>query len=556
MWRDEVPPGGAIHWVRRQFQEASHQTGGWFNRELLPFLRWLDPNLCEPSVRLAPSLIIRGETELLGLAYPRFGIRLRTGCGSLINLRRTRDMIRAISERNPQDAEQLIRDIRSGSCIADCLLSIREARAQGFRLISCDLGEAFGEEAPLPGVPFVKHTELGGGMCVQACYCMVSYLLHDLVRPVCGIAETTMGARSRWMHGTTGSSSLWSVDTGGLTPFDIRSVIEDGGSTGLSVHLATITNEGQPETGAPLTASSSLRATNFIRSHIESGWPMIAYLSMSRMYGDHHLHFPDRKFPREVTVMMSQLDREPYLKRVGAAGIRNRIELSRLGPLDNQREQTQRHAVLIVGSCVAPCGSSPADHEFLINDPATLPFLKATTSDLYECRQYRPEAEGQTLTEDKLGPLHLQYFLPDAVRVTLDRQRTKDTKAPAMSIRDLGFCFTNRSRQASFPAPAAAFTSEAYAQAESYLCQCRAIHSELRLLTRTGIDGTAGLAGPGPVHEGHWYWVQRLRGLHGPLALIWRTDRVPECGSPIHQHLVGVCTSHAFWTSESLLGHI
>lgn len=554
MWRDEVPSGGALHWVRRQYRDTGREQGvtGWFDRELLPFLRWLDPNLSDLLVRLAPSLIIRGETELLGLAYPRFGIRVRTGCGSLMNLRRTCDMIRAIYERNPLDAEQLVRDIRSGSCIADCLLSEREAKAQGFRLITCDLGEAFGEEEPLPGVPFVKHTELGGGMCVQACYCMASYLLHDLVRPVCGIAETTMEARSRWLTTSHGGIGVCSVDIGGLTPFDIRSVVEDGGSNGLSVHLASITNPGPLAAGSSLTALSSLRATSFIRSHIESGWPMIAYVSMSRMYGDHHLHFAERKFDRDVTVMLSHAERERYLKQVGASRIRNRIELSRLGPVDRRQEQTQQHAVLIVGSSVTSVGSSPADHEFLINDPATLPFLKATTADLYECRQYRPEAEGGALTEDQLGPLHLQYFLPTAVKVPLDLQDSTDG---SMSIRDVAFCFSHLSRTASFPVPDVAFSSDDFNKAKSYLCQCRLMRSGLRLLTRTGIDVTGALTGPESVHEGHWYWVQSLRGLHGPLALIWRTDRVLERGTPIHQYLVGVCTTRAFWTTESLLGH-
>ena len=81
-------------------KEARNQIGDKAFKFLEAFSDWLyEPNALQ-GYRIAPSLVTRGESELLGVSTPRFACRCYLGSdGSFINARRLDLIKRSICVR-------------------------------------------------------------------------------------------------------------------------------------------------------------------------------------------------------------------------------------------------------------------------------------------------------------------------------------------------------------------------------------------------------------------------------------------------------------------------
>ncbi len=130
-----------------------------------------DANVC--AARYAPSPIVRGEAELLGLSLPRFAVRLYLDArkNNFVNCRRLRIMRhhaqrtwlnRQTALRNPEVAEIMPDEMpfssifEQSSFFADAVLTVPPHIAEQFEVISTELGRIYGEGVDIVGTPYVQ----------------------------------------------------------------------------------------------------------------------------------------------------------------------------------------------------------------------------------------------------------------------------------------------------------------------------------------------------------------------------------------------------------------
>ena len=324
------------------------------------------------SFRSAPSIVIRSEAELFGISMPRFAYRaiFKNSAGMIqgfVNLRRIRSFIRAVAKRLEvgTQAEFLTKLQQKCRCIADSFLAV-PSWASNYHVVTTDLARWYAEDGPDRGTPFVTHFAVGGGMCAQAVCFMASALLHEFAKGIFGVAEVTMLASQKE------EEPIKLLNFSGL---DLLSLVQyfRHSSVGLFADVQC--------------AESVEEYRRALRAYVLSGFPVVIPLDM--------------RWLRETAYR--QLPGRPYRQHTAS-------------------DSPERHAVLVIGVSKA----SNDQYDLLIHDPATFPYLKISTADLFKAAMTVGSSRGAHMLPitptDEQGPLLSTYGLDDS-QVELTSQR-------------------------------------------------------------------------------------------------------------------------------------
>lgn len=339
--------------------DVSGQLGATGRQVFRHMLAWLLKRKAESfqvDYRIAPSLTTRSECELLGLSAPRFAIRAYVTDSSsgvphpvFFNLRRLRWLANAIEQthgHNPVD----VQEHAEHAVVADALLGELPRRTDGFQVLSCDLGRAYGEEETVArGTPFMQHVDIGGGMCAQACLQMAICLQRQHAVLIPSVAELTALAEKGNRHGQIGQGE---IHLKGLKPPQIVEVL-----CNPNIGLRGCIESAGWDAGNPDYKLGGIPYLSFLLStYVESRVPVMALVKLARLAG---IEGPVEAKQNAVY----KTNKLPYQPQVSA------------------KTSVSDHAVLLVG-----VRQGKTDHEFLINDPALFPFLHASGRQLWESR--------------------------------------------------------------------------------------------------------------------------------------------------------------------------
>jgi len=340
-------------------------------------------------LRYAPSIISRNEAELFGLAMPRFALRayLEKDNENLgfVNVRRLATFAsqaprwaRRISSTRYQ-IEGLKRVIfrrgtaaslmRKNCCIADALLK-PPARFKEWTMLKADLARAYGEvhgnDEDWQGTPYIRHIALsGGGLCAQATCFMATALLHREAHGVHGVADVTSLASPTYPSEMRLTGLSWKRMPDYFTH--------------PQVGLNAIWQQALPRPVPEATVVFRLA----MRSYLRSGMPIILPVDSGRLAGQPHANRP-LKFGNAIR----ERNGHPPAMWFNAKKVRAR-----------------NHAVLVVGT--------DGSDLFAFNDPATLPFLVASSAELAEVAVYADFGTGE------LRSCMFLPVTPSAVRMPL-----------------------------------------------------------------------------------------------------------------------------------------
>jgi hypothetical protein len=337
--------------------------------KLAVFRKWLYEEDTQIRYRFAPSIILRSEAELFGVSSPRFAVRCYLTEKSFVNGRRRDQLATEImlchgTERTTDVRERLKKE----PWIADSVLEPpKDLLNAGFRFLTVDLSAAYGEPLPFQGVPFVNHIRHGGGMCAQAACFMALSMMHDRVRPLGGMADITLLA-----------SASGHFSPGGLSATDIESLFQKKiQGTNAVLQLAFVT----PTTQRRIVSDVAMA----LKGYLASDCPVIGFVSLSRMFGNHQLHGEN---PSPIlTGTKGDVDPNDSTYRR-----RRFIPVSGVHPKQPAEVRAMNHAVVLVG-----WRDTGKKDEFVINDPATFPFIPLTDEQLIDARQYRSNVVGRSL---------------------------------------------------------------------------------------------------------------------------------------------------------------
>jgi hypothetical protein len=202
---------------------------------------------------------------------------------------------------------------------------------------------------------------------------------------VYGIAEITKLA----------TSATHRLGINGLNAYQITSFFRDCiPSTGATLQQLTDENPKQIE-----------RLGDALRAYIQSNCPVIVPLSCSRVFGQ-HIETPNAR-------------QRPMIETTGEVVIsegRRKVPLPKPKQLRTMLcQKGDLHAILLVGC-------HRAHDEFIYNDPATYPFLRASLTQLFNARPYvAPPTTGtdRPLLESDLEKFQFIPVTPAGVRLPL-----------------------------------------------------------------------------------------------------------------------------------------
>lgn len=405
-------------------------------KRLAALRRWLYPSRVDAmTFRTAPSAVARCEAELCDLSMPRFSFRAYLTPTSFVNARRVNTFAQMAVHwgeppagydeyvdwehwRDPHRTPASI--IRSASCIGDSLLQPPEriASRTGYHLLKTELGMAYGEHREIEGVPFVRHIRLGGGMCGQATCFMATALLQQEARGIYGVAEITALACDQ-------DGPAIFID--GISPDRICNYFNHR-DVGLSASRQFIQqSNSQPELAKELGEA--------LFAYCMSNMPVILRVDLGRMCGvEYATHSNTNTGDREDTVALPEDHLFAHNGLADLDTVKSCRDAGREMQAGKRELKPRLHAVLVVG-----CQSQrPQDVRkplrFLINDPATYPFLEADASVLANVRHYDP-----THWDAKaLGPFEFISVTPQAVQLPLlSVPDPRDISHPRMGLKDI-----------------------------------------------------------------------------------------------------------------------
>lgn len=390
-------------------QEFFARVGAHGHREVVELADWLLSSDSETTqrdlelnCRFAPSIITRSEVEVFGMSEPRFAIRIylehEYGEISLLNLRQIEIMRAAkptwgrrmhwLNTRSseplkplPKPKTQPIELLRNASRIADCLLQPPKRLGPGWRVLTANLGREYGEK-PFAGTPYVRHIPLvGGGLCAQAVCFMATAILNEHASGIHGLLEVTaLAQRKEIAESELGGFDVYEMQISGLTYGGISRYFEEVGLRSIKQMPRTL---GSADPAAAWTNRNDLFSAA-ARAYVNSGMPMVLTVDMGRLAAP-----ADRA--AQLKGGMQRLVTKPIFDRNGYR--HPRFQEITPGIFEDRRD----HAVLLVG-----CGKRGGSEAFLINDPSTLPFLQASTSQLAQAGYYETRwgRDGRTRIED------------------------------------------------------------------------------------------------------------------------------------------------------------
>jgi hypothetical protein len=357
--------------------------------------------------RYAPSVVTRGEVEILGISMPRFALRvyLTDDQTSFVNCRRLRQLLarvpktwssriadpgRRIPGLEPDDAPR--REWRtpralvmSSSCIADSMLGVPPDYGKGYHIIYADLASHYGE--PQTGknkrhtrvTPYVKSLPLAG-MCAQSVCFMATALLCEQTSHLFCMAEISALATS---------SDVDELIIAGLTRNQIVAFFERRDVGLRAFAQKPVSPHCRPEDG-----SDTWLFTKALQWYALSDMPVILPTDMGRLAG----HGSDEHPVANV----------PVYSKNEIKGVE--------GPKEEHRPR--HHAVLVVG-----CETGKEALNFLLHDPSYGPYLRASGSDIATAGCYcgPPEAPMSAVDRHVFLPV-----TPRAVKLALLRGLDQD----------------------------------------------------------------------------------------------------------------------------------
>lgn len=327
---------------------------------------------CQPTCRIAPSIIIRSELQIFGCSSPRFAYRIyfKSGTGFL-NIRRFRLLKMGVRTRQVKDdtshlmldevGENEIRGIlqdESQSCIADCLLPVPPEYRE-FHLLTAILSDAYGEtlpkeSGPYAGTPFLKNVILGGGLCAQACCFMATAILHAHATGVHGLGEITALANSPRRRILSISDMNYPLMA---NYFAAVALIMTEQNTHTHIHRGDLS----------LQEVELMEFVQALKSYLLSGMPVVVPLDTGKLLGFHSLN-------KHAT---RDLERSIYYK--------NGLDIDPEDLEGFDHTEPNNHCVILVG---CQTSANPNRSKFLFNDPSYYPFMEATASDLLDACPY------------------------------------------------------------------------------------------------------------------------------------------------------------------------
>lgn len=376
--------------------------------------RWLYPGeQTELVFRVAPSLVARCEVELFDISMPRFALRAYLTSKSFINARRIQmfcematywgsppddeyERLDLAGIKQPPGESDRIR-MRRSSCIGDSLLEQPSSLPRSeYHLLTVELGLAYGEHERIEGTPFVTHIRLGGGLCAQAVCFLATALHQSTARGIYGVGEITALASDE---------DARTINLEGMTPDRICAYFNHP-KVGLSAWRETI----------PYSEPGIWKFTEALRSYALSDVPVILCLDLGRMCGVKYVRRDGQKVAEsEHTYLFADNGLSQELMK--------QIETSHNDCIQPGKIKMRHHTVLLVGARRDRDVLDVTSAEFVLHDPSTYPFLKATARRLadvrvYDERKWMPQQTGNA-DEDMLGPIQFIPVAPREVRLPL-----------------------------------------------------------------------------------------------------------------------------------------
>lgn len=325
-------------------------------------VRLLPPAGAAPdNVRVAPSIITRSEAELFGVSAPRFAFRVYLNDpkidASFVNVRRLSRLQDAIRSANAGDHdplanierlhEDLGRIAKEGICVADSYLTLPKRLANDYIPLTQSLTRAYGEldaDEQNLGTPFIQHLNLACGLCAQAAWYMALVMMEQYAKGIYGIAEITAiaqgGTSIDFEDVTVHQSSTFFGDSKIGLRGGLQAVFKSGM---VAVSEAFVEAMGVLPDDDPLRARRRAYSAWAIRSYLASGMPVILPVDLECMWAPNGIALANRL---DVYFM-------------------SRPEICERG-----------HAVVAVGY------HKTNRAKFLVNDPASYPFLEASIQQL------------------------------------------------------------------------------------------------------------------------------------------------------------------------------
>lgn len=381
---------------------AEQQIGKPAFDDLGEMANWLYGPKCSLVFRVAPSIVTRSEAELLGVSNPRFALRAYLEEHGFVNARRLGQLansVRSWGTRRMSDGSiHRLTDVEENldfedpqtllkkqPCIADSLLRPPE-RLNSYHVLQVDLGIAYGEGSPLRGTPFLQHMRLGGGLCAQAVCQMAVTLCVEYAATIHGVAEIT-AITSEIEHNKEDDSGL-EMDLGGMDPKAIENYLKDK-TVGLNAMIELPISDSHG-TGATIGDSKRL-LSRALSDYLRSGFPVILPVDAGRMRD-----LSDVKTTNIASVFADQIQNLPP-----------RLQNHKYSNPMRRRY----HAVIAVGY-----ERAKDDPIFVINDPATFPFLTASAEQIFWSRPYRQTGP---LNSDNLTTPSMISVVPKPARLPL-----------------------------------------------------------------------------------------------------------------------------------------
>ncbi len=491
--------------------------------------------------RPAPSIVVRSECELFGASSPRFAYRaylLPDNPDCFVNLRRIETLARSLGSWGERTSEQAGRlsaldvdcefaikktpttIVQSATCVADSLLAVpRRLADSDYRFTCCDLGRAYGE--PDTGqtrdlVPFIKHMRLGGGMCAQAACFMATAVLNEFANGIFGVPEITFLGQHE---------SATEIDIGGMSPNDIESYFRHpsvglwGCNQKVSTEFLRASDTASKESAESRDEFNLDAFCRALRSYLLSGMPAVIPVDLGALA------------VRSSSGQQAVFERNsyPFLTEVDTP------------------DEDNLHAVLAVAA------SENQPREFVINDPATYPFLSASGSQLLDAHPCRATSPTALLLGGFISVTPKEVKLP-----LLDAEA--DDGMVGGSTRTAGLFSLSLSLQLRYPeslpfgmdtavGELRLFNSRIHCCADNELeTQCKIpfnIAEQIQLMHRGG------------KLRPQWYWVQFRSDSNGKSwAWVWDAEKAPQhggisFGQALDKYVVAVleftnedCTTH------------
>jgi hypothetical protein len=488
--------------------QAQREIGVAGLNELRQLGQWLFGAPPSFAYRYAPSIIARGEAELFGISIPRFAIRAypKNGQGELVkgaffNARR-------LETFGKHAGEHVATVLRQESCLADCLVPLpRRLLDVGYQAIHAPVSVAYGESRPAGpgqreppgGTPFLRPIRMaGGGLCAQAICFMAATLLHDYARGVHSLPEITRMARGRHRPQLKISGLDLMHVARYLTEAGLHARIQRGGNC-----------------GAHRSHHDAFEFANALRAYVRSGMPVIVPVDLGRLRGEAPAAYRKEVWGAENEP--GELSEEHAWNPLECVYARN-FGKQWSAPRSRTPRRSRTHAVILVGW-------RPESDDFLLNDPACLPFLEASASELDAAGPYAPGLESPRLRNQIFLPvtppkarllLHHWCRLPD-----IDRMVDEEHDHGATWHHGLFFVLTTLQSPEGAPAglprmhpvePDSAFRDLTLMPASQLaLAGFRTRDAEQDAIKPLGLDCQERLRRDHRWKEDHWIWVQNTR---------------------------------------------